>query len=141
MTITLKAQQIYDATIVVSALIRENRPMPLRGKYLLARLHGKLLPEFATLDAQRNALITAYDFHPVVVGPHDDDRPSGTQIESPDFSVPADKLGEFAAEWATIAGEEIDLDAKSIPLDALDLGGESVLSAGEVIILADLLNE
>ena len=131
----LKVQQIMDATLVVSRIIREDRPLPIRGKYLLARMHAKLLPEFTTIDTQRDGLITTYDHHPMTAGP------DGVLEESKEFSVPEDKMPEFTALWKEIADQEVDIDLTPIPLAALDLGGESSIEAHELIVLGDLISE
>lgn len=133
----LKVQHVFDATLVVAQIIRENRPMPIKGKYRLARLHAKLLPEFTAAAARRDEMITAYDHHeetPVVDGPG---------IPSPQFSVPPDKMPEFTAAWAEIANEEIEVDVEPLPLSCLDMGDNSdgAISASELVTLGELVVE
>ena len=86
----LTVQKAMDATLVISQIIREARPMPQKGKYRLARLHAKLLPEFQTINTRRDEMITAYDHHPMIKSTDS----AGAEIEvlSDEFSVPLDKM-------------------------------------------------
>lgn len=122
----LTAQQVFDATLVVAQIIRENRPMPQKGLYRLARLHAKLAPEFKPISERRDAMIEAYEH-----------REEGADT----FSVPLDKMPEFNAAWAEIAGDEIEVDVQPVPLDYLDGGGVGVITAAELVTLGDLVRE
>lgn len=143
----LKVQHVFDATLVVAQIIRENRPMPQKGKYRLARLHAKLLPEFTTAAARRDEIITAYDHHEMMPGEPGlytaSDPPQRVMISAPQFSVPPDKLPEFNAAWAEIAGEEIEVDVEPVPLGCLDLGdnADGAIQAAELVTLGDLVTE
>jgi hypothetical protein len=134
----LKVQHVYDATLLVARMIRENRPMPTKGRYGLARLHAKLLPEFNTISEQRDQMIRAYDTH---VTEKSTDPVSGivVEIETPAFKVPDEKLAEFAEAWNL----EIDVDVAPVPLAHLDLGdgADGVISANEFITLGELVKE
>ena len=122
----LTAQQVFDATNVLSQVIRENRPMPLKGAYRLQRLHAKLLPEFTPIEARRNAIII--------------ELAKGCQSAVP--TVPDDKMDEFRAQWGEIAEEEIELDVEPIPLDLLDTRTvPGSLTAQELMALGDLVTE
>lgn len=123
----LKVQHVFDATLLVSQIIRERRPMPQKGSYRLARMHAKLQPEFDTIANQRDALITAYDHK---------------APEAEAFSVPDDKLAEFQEAWKKVADEEIEVAVEPIPLVYLDLGDSVVgsISASELIVLGDLVS-
>lgn len=133
----LKVQQVFDACMVLSMIIREARPMPQKGAYRLARLHAKLLPEFTTIANQRDALIMAYDYK---AKPKD---ATGKTIEdAPEQNmVPDDKAAEFAEAWNKIGEEEIEIDAEPVPLEQLDLGPDkpAVITASELITLGDLV--
>lgn len=137
----LKVQHLMDAVLVISQIIREQgqdlRPMPQKGRYRLARMHAKLLPEFTTINTKRDEMISAYGYHQLVAGPDD------TQVESANFAVPADKMDEFTAAWKEIAGEEIEVDVEPIPLAQLDLGDgtDGSISANEFIVLGALVAE
>lgn len=122
----LKVAQVFDACLVLSAIIRENRPVPQKGAYRLARMHAKLLPEFTTITNQRDALITAYQ--------HKEEG-------AVNFSVPNDKMLEFREAWNKIAEEDIEVDVEPIPLAQLDLGADkpSAVSASELITLGPLV--
>lgn len=140
----LKAQQVYDATLTVAQIIRDNRPMPQKGKYRLARLHAKLLPEYTTLNERRDAMITAYDHHPMVSGPKSAEDPLGQQlVPSDQFGVPADKAAEFTAAWKEIGEQEIEVDVEAVPLAYLELGDsvDGSITANELVTLGELVCE
>jgi len=123
----LRVQQLMDATLMVSAVIREARPMPQRGKFRLARLHARLEPEFKTINEQRNALIRAFDTP--------DPEHEGQWI------VPAEQLAAFNAQWAEIAETVIDVDVAPVPLADIDNGPEAngAIEAHELVVLGDLI--
>lgn len=129
----LKVQHVMDATLVVAQIIRENRPMPQKGKFRLARLHTRLLPEFNVANTRRDEMIAAYEHH----------EPVEDGVPSPQFSVPLDKMPEFNAAWAEIGGEEIEVDVEPVPLSCLDLGdgSDGAITAHELITLGDLVTE
>ena len=135
----LKAQAVFDATLVLSQIIRENRPMPQKGSYRLARLHAKLLPEFNVITAKRDEMITAYGYHAPIPGHLVD----GERQRAEAFSVPPDKADEFSAAWAEFAKEEIEVEAEPIPLAQIDLGDThaGAISASELVTLGELVAE
>lgn len=122
----LKAQTVYNATLIVAGIIREKRPLPTKGSYRLARLHAKLSPEFDVLNRKRDAMIRT-------IGVQDEDGIN--------YTVPDEKMPEFTADWAEIAEEEIEVDVEPIPLSQLDLGPNvaSSITAGELLELGDLV--
>lgn len=141
----LTVQHVFDALPVITNIIRENRPMPQKGKYRLARLHAKLLPEYATAAEQRDGMIKAYDF-PLMVPPApsaENPMGDGPKVPSGEFTVPPEKLAEFNAAWAEVAKEEIEVDVQPIPFAQLDLGDDKdgSISASELVILGDLVAE
>lgn len=123
----LTVQQVYDATVTVSQIIREARSMPQRGKFRLARLHAKLLPEFTTIEAQRDALIKE----------HGD--PVDGQVDK--WMVTPERMDEFNAAWKPVGDEVIDVDVTPIPLADLDGGGNGAIEAHELVVLGDLISE
>lgn len=131
----LTVQQVMDATLVISQIIREERPMPQKGKYLLARMHAKLIPEFTTINEQRDALIKAYDHRQQIEGA------DGIMVDGENYAVPMDKMPEFNEAWKKIGDEMIDVGVEPIPLAAIDLGSMSdgSISAKELITLGDLV--
>lgn len=148
----LKVQQVFDATLTLSQIIRDQngvpradgsaavpRPMSQKGKYRIARLHAKLLPEYTVANERRDAMIKAYGYHPPV--PAAGDEGAKAMVPSPEFGVPDDKLAEFNAAWKEIAEQEIDLDVEPIPLAMLDLGDttDGSIQAAELILLGDLV--
>lgn len=138
----LTVDKMMAATIVISIIIREKRPLPQKGSYRLARLHSQLLKDFTVASEKRDAMITAYGFHPMVPAPLSAENPMGEGLVPSDaFAVPDDKAEEFSAAWKEIGGEEIDLDVQPISLSCLDLGGNvpSSIAANEFIAMGDLV--
>ena len=155
----LKVQHLMDATLVISTIIREDRNLPQKGKYRLARMHPKLNKEFLLVNAQRDEMIKAYDHREMVPNPagaipdevRADIAASGNihqlapkMIESPEWSVPADKIAEFMAAWQEIADQEIEVDVEPLPLDQLCFPGDLAdgsIAAHEFIVLGGLVVE
>lgn len=125
----LTVAQIRDATLVVSQIIREQRPMSQRGKFRLARLHAKLLPEFTTIEAQRDALIREHG--------------SLVEGETDKWSVPPEHMADFGAAWKLIADEEIEVELTPVPIGDLDVPGvaNGSIEAHEIIALGDLITD
>ena len=122
----LKVQQVFEATQVLAAIINENRPLPTKGKYRVARMHAKLFPEFTTANDQRTAKIVSYDYK------NDAEQPA----------VPDEKMPEFVAWWNELAGEEIEVGIEPIPIDQLCIpGADSPISFAEFGVLGDLVAE
>lgn len=119
----LTAQQVFDAHQLLTQVILERRPMPLKGAYRLARLHAKLLPEFKVIEENRNGIIL--------------------DLAKGERAVPDDKMDEFRAQWGELAGDVIELDVQPIPLAMLDLNpdGEGCFNAQELLTLGDLVAE
>lgn len=142
MAMKLKAQHVFDATLTVDRIIGSNRPMPQKGKYRLARLYAKLLPEFTTLNERRDAMITAYGHHEMV-DVMDTRTNTASHEPSPQFSVPADKLSEWAAAWKEIGDQEIEVDVEPVPLVYLELSdcADGSITATELVTLGDLVKE
>lgn len=137
----LKVQTVMDATLLITQIINERRPMPQKGKYRLARMHAKLVPEFQLINAQRDAMIKAYGTHQMKSVKDADGLESF--VETEDFVVPADKMPEFIEAWKKIGDEEIELDIEPIPLAQLDLGNgaDGAIEASELITLGELVKE
>ena len=141
----MSVDKMMAATVAVATIIREARPLPQKGAYRLARLHSKLLPEFNTASARRDAMITAYGFHPSeTVAAPTAEEPLAIEVRASEaFAVPPEKMAEFAAAWAEIGSEEIDIDVQPVPLAQLDLGDAvpGSISANEFIALGDLVTD
>lgn len=127
----LTAQQVFDSAMLVARIIRENRPLPLKGAYRLARMHAKLLIEFTPIAEKRDGLITAYD--------HKAKDLDGVEAQA--FSVPPDKAEEFGEAWKEIAEQKIEVEVEPIPLEQLDAGGVGSITASELITLGELVRE
>lgn len=136
----LTVQHVMDATLVITRIIQEQRRLPQKGKYRLARMHSKLLPEFTLIHQRRDDMIKAYGtpkMEPVTGGE------PGEMRATEDFVVPLDKMTEFTAAWGEIASEQIEIDVEPIPLSQLDLGDdvEGSIESTELIALGDLVVE
>lgn len=122
----LKVQHVFEATQVLANIINENRPLPTRGVYRVTRMHKALFPEFETANSQRTAKIMAYD--------------SANEAGEP--AVPDDKMPEFVAWWAELAGEEIEVNVDPIPIDQLCIAGaDSPISFAEFGVLGELVRD
>lgn len=156
MTMKLKIQHLMDATLVISQIIREERPMPQKGKYRFARMHDKLNREFLIINARRDEMIKAYDHHPMVPNPAYNPEVSAEDaannvvtlepkmIPSKEWSVPLDKLEEFTKAWMEIGEEEIEVDVQPIPLEQLcfaDPNANGSINGHEFIVLGELVAE
>lgn len=139
----LTVQQVMDATLLVSLIIREQRPMPQKGKYRLARMHAKLYPEFKLINERRDAMIKAYDYHQKVEVEDPDNAGQKKVVDGPEWQVPPDKNDEFNAAWAEIAKEEIEVAVEPIPLAYLVISDSQngAIEANELITLGDLIAE
>ena len=127
----LKIRQVFDAIQVLDAVIRERRPMPQLGKYRLARMHRKLLPDFQVANAQREELITKYGV---------------PRAEDGVLQVPNERMPDFNAEWDPIADHEVELDIEPVRLADMALGkpddpANGALEASELLVLGDLVTE
>lgn len=119
--------QIFDRTLTLTAIINEKRPMPQRGKFLLARLHAKLLPEFNIAAVERDKLIEEYGHR---------------EPDTDQMSVPVEKMPEFAEKWKVIADMVVDVDVKPIALADLELvGTNGGIEAHEMVTLGELISE
>jgi len=134
----LKASLVYAAALIVAQIIRENRPMPQKGKYRLARLHAKLLPEFNVLNERRDEMIKAYDHFAEIK-----DKDGAVMAKAEQNSVPEDKMAEFTAAWEEIANQEIEVEVEPIPLSQLDLGDnvDGSITGAELAGLGDLVTD
>lgn len=146
----LKVQHVMDSMLVVTNIINRQAAMPQRGKYLLARLHTKLLPEFKTIDARRDDMIKAYSNPQTRLVPDlAFDKmadpmavvPMISEVVPGEWQVPPEKLAEFTEAWKVIGDTEIDVDVQPMPLICLSLpnGSEGMIEAAELITLGDLV--
>lgn len=131
----LSAKNVYEATPILAAAINQDRPMPQKGKYRIARMHAKLYPEWRLLEDRREAILAAYRVSTVV---KNEDGSEGTMT-----AIPDDKLPAAEAEWVAILATEIDVDVEPIPLAVLDLGDNAngSMSAQDLMALGDLVTE
>lgn len=138
----LKVQQVMDAVLVLAQIINEQRAMPQLGKYRLARMHARLLPEFKVMDAKRDEMIKAYGNPQTKVENLANGEVLITPIEG-QWQVPPEHMPEFIAAWKEIGDAEIEVDVLPIPLSALTLpaGGDGAIEASELITLGELISE
>lgn len=137
----LKVQHVVDSALVLTAIINEKRPMPQRGKYLIARMHSKLSAEFKIINDRRDDMIKAYDTPQTTTKK---DEVSGAEVTTEvegEWIVPADKMPEFTEAWKVIGNEEIEVDVQPIPLQSLSLpnGSDGAIEAHELVTLGDLV--
>lgn len=137
----LKVQHVMDAMLVVTNIINRQAPMPQRGKYLLARMHTKLLPEFKIIDERRDAMIKAYGNPQTKLETNPE---TGVTFEVPvegQWQVPKESMPEFTAAWKIIGEEEIDVEIQPIPLSAICMpdGTDGLIEASEFITLGELV--
>lgn len=130
----MKAARVWDATIALWTIMQEKRQMPQRGKFLVARMHAKLLPEFKLLNETRDSMISAYD-HTVSV-PNGGPDEEGTPTFDTKIAVPEDKVPEFNEIWGKLILTEIDVDVSPISISDLDN-----IEAIEISLLGELLTE
>jgi len=138
----LTAQNVFGATVVLASIIRDQRSMPQRGKYLIARLHAKLLPEYNVLEARRNAIIQDIGevMMDAVTNP-DTGEVTLTQIPGK-FQVSEARMPEFTKAWTAIGEEEIEVDVQPLPLSALSSpDGDGAIEAHELQVLGVLVTE
>lgn len=121
----LTVQQVFDATQTLATIISENRPLPQKGRYRVARMHAKLLPEFTVANDQRTAKIMAYE----------------NTNEAGQPAVPDAEMPGFIAWWNEMASETIEVNIDPIPIDQLCIDGqEASISFAEFAVLADLVS-
>ena len=161
MPMKLKVQHLMDATIVLKSIINQDRTMPQKGKYRVARMHDKLDKEFQIINKQHFDMIKVYGQHamketPAAAHISDEMRESMVaaghldkcppkMIEDPDnYQVPAEHLEDYTKQWNEIVNQEIEVDIQPLPLDQLcprdDLADGSI-TAHEFIVLGDLVVE
>lgn len=137
----MTVEKMMLATEMLATIMRERRPMPLKGKYRIARMHAKMFPEYETASAQRDEMIKSYN-NPRKIENVDPVTLVVTEaVSQTEFQVPEDRIDEFTANWKAIADGEIEIDIEPIPLDQLDLGNnvDGSIHANELLILGDLV--
>lgn len=143
----LTAQNVYGATIALAAIMSQQRVMPQRGKYLIARMHAKLLPEFNVINARRDELIKAYNNPQMRLSSQvTASNPLGEERMEPvpgEWQVPPEKLPEFQASWKALGDEEIEVDVQPLPLVSLSLpnGSDGSIEANELATLGELVSD
>lgn len=123
MTMKIKVQHLMDATMVIRQIITEKRPLPQKGNYRLARMFDKLAREFDILNAKRDEMIKAYDYH------HEDAK---------EWSVPPEHIPEFTKQWAELGAEEIEVDVEPIPLEQLCFADPDVQATIDATTLSEM---
>lgn len=126
----MKAAQLLDAYITLTAIINEKRRLPQKGAYRIARMHSKLSSEAMLVDGQRNELIRKHGSE--IFG-----GPDGLQLTG--YKVKESAEEEYRKEWMTIAEEDIELDVEPIPLE--QLGTEGTILPNEFHHLGPLVAE
>lgn len=141
----LKVEHVFEAMVTLTRIIRENRQLPQKGSFYLARMHSKLYGDFQVISAQRDEIIASFGVHQQIPDPTWDRKkdPLGTAplIDGPGFMIPEHLQAAFVAKWKPLADEEIEVDVQPIPLSALDFGPTvpGTISALELSILGELV--
>ena len=138
----LTVQQVFDITPLLAKIKEENRPLPSKGKYRIARLHRKMEAEWNTIAERYNAMIKTYDHkRPMIDGKvvTVEEAEGAANVVMQD-AVPDDKMPEFLAKWKDLAAEEIEVAVEPIPLDQLCIdGAEGGISIAEFSVLDKLV--
>jgi len=121
----LTINRVFETTITLATIMREKRPMPQIGKFRVARMHAKLLPEFNTANTQRDDLIAKY----------------GAVREDGQTEVPAERMPDFTAEWNPIAESTIEVDIEPLRLADITIDGNGAIESSELQMLGDLVTE
>jgi hypothetical protein len=124
--VKVTVEQICRAGTALKTIVEGKRLMPMRGKFLLARLYGKLLPELMLAEQRRNELIASYE----------------TAGETPgSFTVPHHRIAEFTAAMTEMGAIEIEVDVEPVAFADLDLGAgqNGGVEVGELIALGDFV--
>ena len=99
----------------------------------------KLLPEYETIEKQRDELIIDHGTQLPTVDPATGEQQ--TAADAP-WTVPPEHMADFLAAWKPVSEEEIEVDIQPVPLSYLDCcatnGG---IEANELITLGDLVTE
>ncbi len=163
MTMNIKAQHLMDATLVMSNIIRSNRKLPNKGKFLLGRMHAKIQPEFIRINNERDDIIKSYGFRMDVPNPEYNPNAEETRTKLTEAgriqeamkikvepktietdAVPEDKGEDFEKRWGEIANAEIEVEVTPIHIDDLCFPGDledGEITAHEFIVLGDLITE
>lgn len=151
MSMKIKLQTLMDATIVLKSIIDERRPLPQKGKYRVARMHAKLLPDFTIINQQRDDMIKAYNYPQMMRVPMTEEEiaavPEGEVcngfklVDTGEFTVPPSEMAEFTKKMEELLGQEIEVDVEPIPLEQLDLGDnvDGSIDAIEIIAMKELV--
>lgn len=145
----LKAEHVYEAMLVISQIIRDQRPMPLRGKFLLARMHSQLLSDFNVIAMQHDDTVRVCGVRRKIPDPTfngfkiDPMSQSVPMIDGPDFIILPECRAAWEVLWRPIADELIDVNVQPIPIGALSLGDgvDGTIQANELSILGELITE
>lgn len=114
----IKIGAVLYAYNTLSAIIRDNRPLPTKCKYRISRIFKQLEKEIELINEQRNSLIQA----------HGEQVKTETSPE-PVWQVPESKMKEFQKVWNNFILDEIELDFQKIPISSF---GDQ--TSGEVTI-------
>lgn len=146
----LKVEHIFEAMVTLSQIIRDERHLPLKGNYHLARLHAKLLPDFQVISTKRDEIIKSFDVHQKIPDPtfvwdrtQDPMQQNIPMIDGPGYIITPELQEAFIAQWKPLGEEEIEIDLQPIPLASLDLGQTTIggITARELSILGELVRD
>lgn len=111
MAMKLKAEQVYDMTVGLTDVIKEDRPMSQKAAYRLAYWRDKLYPTYKLLEDRRSEIVKSYGYHREIG--YLESVVDGETVRTPQYSeeffVPADKADDYAKAWQGVF-EEADKD-------------------------------
>ncbi len=139
----ITVQHVFDAAPILARIMNENRPLPGKGVYRIARMNRKLQTEWTLIAERYNVLVRSYNHkRPLIDGKQVE--PTEENLKDPacvmQDAVPEDKMAEFQAKWAELAAEEIEVAVEPIPLDQICIDGhEGHISFAEFTALGTLV--
>lgn len=124
--------QVRRAYIAVMEIAKNDRAMPDKGKYRVARLAALLKGEFEASEKARHDLIKSY----------------GKATEDGGAMVPPEKIGDYGERWLALEAVEVDVAVRAIPLSQIfmpagekDAPAVNPVSVGELIGLGPLVED
>ena len=91
----LKAGQILDAFIVLTAIINDQRKLPQKGKFRVARCRAQLETEATRIQKERDEIVFELGEHKLVMI-------EGGPTEDKGWEVPPEKMPEFKKRWEAL---------------------------------------
>lgn len=141
--LNVKVRTIFEALPVITAIIKERRPMGQAGKFRLARMHAVLLPEFEAINKQRDELIKSYGQRVMVSKGPTEEGQEPEMVPTDNYSVPMDKIDDFNTKWTEMMAEAVEVNINPIPISMLSPPNaeNGSIEAAEIASLDELLTD